>query len=148
MNGTGIKDGQRKIAAYQALVSKMEADYDAEVKWQGEKVLSVAGTKGLDEFRQGRATNQNDSKNIYQLQRASAVTSSELLSFFDQHVKQQKVAFQDGQFTFANQTDLERFQFLVQQLGNQEKQIADLQRSSLLRREKSVEKMKKSVGQH
>lgn len=148
LSATGIRNGQRKIAAYQALVSKMEADYEAEVKWQDEKVLSVAGQKSLGEFRQGRADNQNDTKNIYQLQRASAGTSSELLSFFDQHVKQQTVAFQDRQFMFANRSDLERFQFLTRQLEDQEKQIADLQRSSLLRREKGIEKMKRVAGQY
>lgn len=148
LSATGIRDGQRKITAYRALVVKMEADYNAEVKWQDEKVLSVAGPKSLDEFRQGRAANQNDSKNIFQLQLASTVTSSELLSFFDQHVKQQSVTFQDGQFTFANQSDLERFHFLIQQLGDQEKQIADSQKDSTLRREKSIEKMKKAAGQH
>ncbi|MDP3009009.1 MAG: hypothetical protein Q8N30_08065 [Methylococcales bacterium] len=47
LSATGIKDGQRKIAAYQVLVSKMEADYDTEVKWQDEKVLSIAGSKTL-----------------------------------------------------------------------------------------------------
>ena len=148
LSATGIKDGQRKVAAYRALIGKMEADYDAEIKWQDEKVLSVAGPKFLDEFRQGRAANQNDTKNIYNLQRASAVTSSELLSFFDQQVKQKTVTFQDGQFTFANQSDLERFQLLTQKLGSQEKEVADLQRNGLLRREKSIEKMKQTAGQH
>lgn len=147
LSASGIRDGQRKIAAYEMLIGKAEEDYNAEVKWQDEKVFSVAGPKYLEDFRQGRAANGNDTKSIFEIQLASAITSSELLSFFDQQVKQQTVTFQDGQFTFANQSDLERFNFLIQLLGDQEKEIAELQRNSLLRREKSIEEMKKTAGQ-
>jgi hypothetical protein len=147
LSATGIKDGQRRIAAYQELLSKMEADYDAEINWQDEKVLSVAGQDGLKEFRQGRASNQNDTKNIYRLQRASTATYNELLSFFYEQVKQNTVSFQDGQFTFTNQIDAERFNQLAQQAADQEKNIADLQTKGIISREKGIEEMKMEAGQ-
>lgn len=144
LSASGIRDGQRKIAAYKMLIGKAEEDYNAEVKWQDDKVLSVAGPKYLEEFRQGRDANGPLG---FRIQLASVITSSELLSFFDQQVKQQTVTFQDGQFTFANQSDVERFNLLIQQLGDQEKEIAEFQRNSLLRREKNIEEMKKTAGQ-
>lgn len=122
-----LQEGRRKMTAYQALTSQMEQEYDAEIKLQNRKVLSLAGASYLGEFKQRMASGRNDVKGIFLLQRAFAVTSIELLDFLEQQVRQQTAAFQDGMFEFASQADQERYDFLIQRLEDQETQIANLQ---------------------
>jgi len=122
-----LKEDRRKMAAYLALTSRMEQEYDAEIKRRNKKILSLAGTRDLSEFKRQMASSQNDVRDIFRLQTDFAITSIELIEFFDQQVRRQTSVFRDGMFEFANQVDQDRYDFLIGQLEDQETQIANLQ---------------------
>ena len=138
----GLRQNQQKIAAYMELIDVMQNDYYGEIKLQDDRVLSAAGPAILNDVRQGRASNNDDTLALYALERGNMDNAKRLFSFLENQLRQGTAAFQDGQPLFASESDVETYNSLINRVTTTQKQIEELQKKSILSRQQGIEKIK------
>lgn len=139
----GLRENRQKVATYVELIGKMRSDYDNEIKWQDERVLSGAGTAVLEEFRQGRAKSVSNTFALFALEDRNMANVKRLFSFLEAQLKNGTGGYQDGQPVFASQSDIETYNFLMSQITDNQKKLEVLQEEDIRRRQQSIEKIKK-----